>query len=69
MAWFFRAIEAHDGTWSCRRGLSVLDEHATLSESLAHLHELAQLHGPASLFAHWHDGRVEHLGDVAGESP
>ena len=62
--WFFRAIEAPDGTWSCRRGRTVLDEHHTLVEAIAHLRELAQVHRSASLFAHWRDGRIEHMGDI-----
>ena len=65
--WFFRAVEAQDGTWFCRRGLTEFDEHPTLAEALTHLRELAQPHGPASLFAHWHDGRVEHMGEVDSE--
>ena len=68
VSWFFRAIEAHDGTWSCRRGLTELDDHPTLDEALTHLRELAKRHGPASLFAHWYDGRVEPMGQVGSES-
>ena len=64
MNWFFRAIEAQDGTWYCRRGLTVFDEHPTLGETLTHLRELAQPHAPASLFAHWQDGRVEPMDEI-----
>jgi hypothetical protein len=69
VAWFFRAIEAIDGTWSCRRGLQEFDQHPTLDAALQHLVELAQQDPPAWLFAHWQDGRVERLGDVGDGSP
>jgi hypothetical protein len=65
MLWFFRVIEGEDGSWSCRRGREVLDEHPTLGDALSHLYVLAQASQPASLFAHYRDGRVEKLGDVA----
>jgi hypothetical protein len=57
--WFFRTIEDADGRWTCRRGLTHLDTHHTLHDALAHLRELALAEPPASVFAHWYDGRVQ----------
>lgn len=58
MAWFLRAIELHDGRWSCRHGAYEYDEHDRLDEAVEHLRQLARELGPARLFAHHHDGVV-----------
>ena len=69
MAWlFYRAFEAPDGTWSCRRGLTRIDEHASLNDALAHLRKLAAEEPvPGYIYAHWLDGRVEPMGEAGGE--
>ena len=65
MGWFYRAFETADGTWSCRRDLEPIDEHASLNDALAHLGKLADDEdGPAYVYAHWLDGRVELMGDA-----
>lgn len=62
---FFRAVEAEDGNWHCRRGLTCLDTHRAFDEAIAHLREVAREHAPAALFAHWLDGRVEQLANFS----
>ena len=59
MAWFFRAVQDSDGIWACRRGLAVLDRHASLDEALRHLQDLAAHNPPAVVMLHWNDGRIE----------
>ena len=61
MAWFLRAVEGEDGTWFCRRGLTVLDQHASASEAVEHLRGVAEQDGPAIVVMHWNDGRIEHF--------
>ena len=68
MAWFYRACEQPEGTWSCQKELEPLDEHATLNDALAHLFKLAEEDAPAYVYAHWLDGRVEPMGDVDTET-
>ena len=68
MAWYFRAVESVHDTWTCHRGRSALDEHPTLDQAIAHLHELAGVAAPAALFAHWRDGRVEQVADVGADA-
>jgi hypothetical protein len=64
VAWFYRAVEAEDGTWSCQRGLTLVDEHASLNDALAHLRKLAgEEDAPAYIYAHWLDGRVGFMGE------
>ncbi len=63
---FFRAIEMGHGTWTCRIGREILDAHRSLEDAKAHLFEMAQTHAPATLFAHWLDGRIEQVGLVPG---
>jgi hypothetical protein len=58
MAWFLRAIELGDGGWACRWSVDEFDRHPSLSESLAHLHELAAQHAPTEIFVHRLDGSV-----------
>jgi hypothetical protein len=69
VVWFFRAIESEDGTWTCRHGRAVFDEHPTLEHALAHLHALARMEPPAALFAHWHDGRIEQVAEISAKAP
>jgi hypothetical protein len=64
VAWFYRAVEQADGSWSCQRDLAPIDEHATINDALAHLFKLAEEDAPAYLYAHWLDGRVQQMGDV-----
>ena len=64
VVWFFRAIEAGDGSWACSRGGVRIDAHSTLADAVSHLETLSRADGPAQLFAHWTDGRVEALGEV-----
>jgi hypothetical protein len=60
----YRAYEATDGTWSCRRGQALVDRHASLNDALAHLFKLAgEEEAPAYVYAHWLGGRVELMGE------
>ena len=60
----YRAWEASDGTWSCQRDQTVIDQHVSLNDALAHLRKLAgEADAPAYIYAHWHDGRVELMGE------
>jgi hypothetical protein len=68
MAWFYRACEQADGTWSCQREVARIDEHATLNDALSHLFKLAEEDPPASVHAHWLNGRVEFMGDTDNEA-
>ena len=64
MEWLYRAIGACDGTWSCQRGQTLIDRHASLNDALAHLRKLAgEEDAPAYIYAHWSDGRVELMGE------
>jgi hypothetical protein len=68
VAGFYRAIETQHGSWLCRRDLTPVDEHASLNDALAHLSKLAaEEPAPAYIYAHWHDGRVEPMGQAGGE--
>jgi hypothetical protein len=65
----YRAFEQPDGTWSCTwwcpKGIALIDEHATLDDALAHVHNLAADDGAsARLYAHWRNGRVKLMGEV-----
>jgi hypothetical protein len=67
VVWFFRAIEAADGTWTCRHGRAVFDEHPTLEQAIPHLYQLARDQAPFALVAHWYDGRVEWLSEARAD--
>ena len=58
LVWFLRAIEQTDGSWACRWGNQLFDEHPELDEALEHLREIASDKGPAEFFVHFLDGRV-----------
>jgi hypothetical protein len=55
---FWRTIEREAG-WACHHGLTQLDRHPTMQDSLRHLSEIAALHAPSQVFAHYLDGRIE----------
>jgi hypothetical protein len=61
VAWYFRVIELADGRWACRHGLKEYDTHAELRHAVELLHALARAAGPAELFLHRLDGRVERM--------
>jgi hypothetical protein len=63
VAWFLRAIEQDDGRWACRHGLQHYAVHAELHHAVEHLRVLAIELGPAELFAHHLDGRIETIGN------
>lgn len=58
MVWYFRVVEADDGSLICRRGIEVLDRHGTLEEAVAHASELAAVSVPAQVVVHHRDGTV-----------
>jgi hypothetical protein len=66
MALFLRALEEPDGMWTCRQGNRVWDSHPSLTEAVSHLREIADtLEGSVQLIAHWINGRIEHLEEIA----
>jgi hypothetical protein len=63
MSWFLRAVEQHDGRWTCRFGREELGTHPTLPVALHHLVEIAiELGGRENFDFHLHhlDGTFEH---------
>lgn len=50
--WFFRILELEDGSWACRRGRTVIDEHATYGDALDHICGLAAADPPSQVFVH-----------------
>ena len=56
--WFFRVIEDAEGTWVCRTGRYDLDRHASQSDALTHICELAADDPPSAVFVHLADGQV-----------
>jgi hypothetical protein len=58
VSWYFRAVQTPDETWLCRWGNQDFDQHATMTDAIEHLTQLAAVHQPAVLFVHWRDGSV-----------
>ena len=58
--WFFRAVQADDGQWSCRRGLQEFDRHPDLAAALDHIRDMAAGLPAVQFFVHHLDGRVDH---------
>lgn len=52
---YVRAVEAADGTWRCRVGLTEIDEHDKLLDALLHLRSVGQAQSagvPFEIVAH-----------------
>lgn len=64
MAWYFRLVELHDGSWACRHGTREFDRHTDLTEAEAHIRRIAFEGRPAQVFLHTSDGDVRLLADL-----
>lgn len=66
MGWFFRVIELEDGRWSCRRGATEIDGHASLHDAIQHVTALASHEVSADVFLHHLDGTVQRFHAAGG---
>lgn len=58
MAWYYRAIEDTEGSWTCRHGLQDYDSHPSAEDALEHLlRALAPADEPVVLCIHPLHGR------------
>ncbi|MGC4112262.1 MAG: hypothetical protein QM747_17965 [Nocardioides sp.] len=68
MAFFLRAFENPEGTWTCRQGNHEIDSHPEFEKALSHLHQLAlSIEGPVLIIAHRLGGHVEHVMEIEPE--
>lgn len=49
---YFRILELEDGSWACRRGRTVIDEHASYNDALDHICDLASADPSSQVFVH-----------------